>query len=79
MCNSCVKHVQTVSKSRGYEHNLCATFQAPQSNHGQNRQYSTSSTHFSTHLFSTQISARLYLLKKVLSTIYTGPITNTPN
>jgi hypothetical protein len=79
MCNSCVQRVQTVSKSRGHEHNLCAATTPTRSTHGQNRQYSTSSTHRNTTPFSTQISARLYLLKKVLSTIYTGPITNTPN
>lgn len=79
MCNTCVKHVQTVSKSRGHEHNLCATPLPTHIDHGQNRQNSTHSTQPNTHLFSTQTSARLYLLKKVLSTIYTGPITNTPN
>ena len=79
MCNSCVQRVQTVSKSRGYEHKLCAITPPPHSTYGQNRQYSTDSTHFHPHTLSTQISARLYLLQKTLSTIYTGPITNTPN
>lgn len=79
MCNSCVQRVQTVSKSRGHEHKLCATTLPTQSTYGQNCQYSTDSTHLHPHPLSTQINARLYLLQKMLSTVYTGPITNTPN
>ena len=77
MCNTCAKAVQTVSKSRGNEHNLYATSTYRASRHVPNPTLSTISTHFLTHYFSTQKSALTNLLNRPFSTLYTGPITKT--
>jgi hypothetical protein len=75
MCNTCVQPVQTLLKTRGDEHRMCAASTSPQNIHGQNYQLSTSYPHRFTHQFSTHIWTHFNLLSRMLSTLYTGPIT----
>jgi hypothetical protein len=76
MCNTCVQAVQSVSKSRGREYNLCAASQPNTVASGISGYLSTNSTHFLTHHFSTQNPVHTNLLNRMLSTLYTWPITN---
>jgi hypothetical protein len=78
MCNTCVKAVHSLSKSRGHEHNLCATSLPTGEQHGQNHLYSTVFTQINTHCLSTRFISVLHLLKRGFPTVYTAPITNTP-
>lgn len=75
MCNTCVQPVQTLLKTRGDEHRMYATSTSKQIVHGQNLRLSTSYPHRFTHQFSTHILMRFNLLSRMLSTLYTGPIT----
>lgn len=75
MCNTCAKPVYTLSKTRGDEHNLYTQSTYPQNTAGQNLKLSTTFPHNFTHQFSTQMGIHFNLLDRMLSTLYTGPIT----
>jgi len=75
MCNACVQPVQTLLKSRGLEHNIYPQASTTNSRRGYNHRLSPTSTHRFAHGFSTQNNVNFNLLDRMLSTLYTGPIT----
>ena len=62
MCNSCAKVVQTMSKSSGHEHILCADSTTRYSIGGQNHHSSTFYPQFDTPTFSTTMNTDLHPL-----------------
>lgn len=79
MCNTCVQAVQSLPKSSGNEHILCADLLQPTTQHVVNRQYSPYFTQVISQPFSTPFRALFTLLNAQFSTVCTGPITRTIN
>lgn len=77
MCKTCAKRVQTLSKNSGSEYILYAGDPAPLPGVVEKVRLSTNSTHVHTACFSTHKMVFLPQLYDMLSTVYTGPITNT--
>ncbi len=77
MCNACAQPVQSMLKSRGHEHILCAALLRQLHTPAQKSYLSTVYTQRHTHHFSTIKEVVIYSVGGMFSTLYTPPITST--